>query len=192
MIENMYDVKDKVAIVTGSSRGIGKQCALAFAEGGAKLVLNYVNNQEAAEITAEEVSALGSEAIIIQADVKDFEACQTLGEQAIKKYGKVDFLVNNAGINIIKPLNEVSNKEYNRLMSVNLSAPFRIAQSLIPNMKKQNYGRIINISSISGQYGGPRTVHYAVSKAGLITLGHCLARFGAPYNITCNNIKHFR
>ena len=99
MIENLYDVKDKVAIVTGSSRGIGKQCALAFAEAGAKLVLNYVSNQEAAEITAEEVAAVGSEAIIVQADVKDFEACQTLGEEAIKLYGKVDFLVNNAGIN---------------------------------------------------------------------------------------------
>ncbi len=99
MIEDLYNVKDKVAVVTGSSRGIGKQCALAFAEAGAKLVLNYVSNKEAAEITAEEIADLGSEAIVVQADVKDFEACQALGEEAIKAYGQVDFLVNNAGIN---------------------------------------------------------------------------------------------
>ena len=73
-------------------------------------------------------------------------------------------------------------------MATNVRGPFSISQEVFPIMKKQNYGRIINISSVSGQYGGPRTVHYAVSKAGLIALGHCLARFGAPYNITVNNV----
>ena len=93
MIEMMYDVKDRVAVVTGSSRGIGKQCALAFAEAGAKMVLNYVSNKEAAEITAEEIEGLGGEAIVVQADVKDFESCLTLGEEAIAKFGKIDFSI---------------------------------------------------------------------------------------------------
>ena len=96
MLEMLYDVKDKVAVVTGSSRGIGKQCALAFAEAGAKLVLNYVSNKQAAEITAEEIEGLGAEAIVVQADVKDFEACLALGEEAISKFKSAVKISNDA------------------------------------------------------------------------------------------------
>ena len=148
MIENLYDVKDKVAIVTGSSRGIGKQCALAFAEAGAKLVLNYVSNQEAAEITAEEVAAVGSEAIIVQADVKDFEACQTLGEEAIKQYGKVDFLVNNAGINRDITFSRMSQEEWSEVINTNLGALFNMSKAVVPHMRDAGSGVIISISSI--------------------------------------------
>ena len=107
MIEMMYDVKDRVAVVTGSSRGIGKQCALAFAEAGAKMVLNYVSNKEAAEITAEEIEGLGGEAIVVQADVKDFESCLALGEEAISKFGKIDF-TSSFLIKPVSTMNELS------------------------------------------------------------------------------------
>ena len=149
----MYDVKDKVAIVTGSSRGIGKQCALAFAEAGAKLVLNYVSNQEAAEITAEEVAAVGSEAIIVQADVKDFEACQTLGEEAIKQYGKVDFLVNNAGINRDITFSRMSQEEWSEVINTNLGALFNMSKAVVPHMRDAGSGVFIYISYIIGETG---------------------------------------
>ena len=155
MIEDLYNVKDKVAVVTGSSRGIGKQCALAFAEAGAKLVLNYVSNKEAAEITAEEIADLGSEAIVVQADVKDFEACQTLGEEAIKAYGQVDFLVNNAGINRDITFSRMSQEEWKEVIDTNLNSVFRITKLVVKGMLKKKWGRIINISSISGSMGNP-------------------------------------
>jgi NAD(P)-dependent dehydrogenase (short-subunit alcohol dehydrogenase family) len=189
MIENMYDVKDKVAIVTGSSRGIGKQCALAFAEGGAKLVLNYVNNQEAAEITAEEVSALGSEAIIIQADVKDFEACQTLGEQAIKKYGKVDFLVNNAGINRDITFSRMSQEQWSEVVNTNLGALFNMCKAVVPHMRDAGSGVIISISSIIGETGNIGQSNYAATKSGMYGFTKSLARELAKDNIRVNTVS---
>ena len=189
MIENMYDVKDKVAIVTGSSRGIGKQCALAFAEGGAKLVLNYVNNQEAAEITAEEVSALGSEAIIVQADVKDFEACQTLGEQAIKKYGKVDFLVNNAGINRDITFSRMSQEQWSEVVNTNLGALFNMCKAVVPHMRDAGSGVIISISSIIGETGNIGQSNYAATKSGMYGFTKSLARELAKDNIRVNTVS---
>ncbi|HIC77114.1 MAG TPA: glucose 1-dehydrogenase [Candidatus Dadabacteria bacterium] len=185
----MYDVKDKVAIVTGSSRGIGKQCALAFAEGGAKLVLNYVNNQEAAEITAEEVSALGSEAIIVQADVKDFEACQTLGEQAIKKYGKVDFLVNNAGINRDITFSRMSQEQWSEVVNTNLGALFNMCKAVVPHMRDAGSGVIISISSIIGETGNIGQSNYAATKSGMYGFTKSLARELAKDNIRVNTVS---
>jgi 3-oxoacyl-[acyl-carrier protein] reductase len=106
----------------------------------------------------------------------------------MKKYGRLDILVNNAGINKPTDFDKITEKDWDLVLNTNLKGSFMLSQAIFPIMKKQRYGRIINISSTSGQYGGPRTVHYAVSKAGLIALGHCFARFGAPYNITNNNI----
>ena len=142
MIEDLYNVKDKVAVVTGSSRGIGKQCALAFAEAGAKLVLNYVSNKEAAEITAEEIADLGSEAIVVQADVKDFEACQTLGEEAIKAYGQVDFLVNNVGAIFMN--REETSEGLEKTFSLNHMSYFVLSKLF---SQQESPLRIINVSS---------------------------------------------
>ena len=161
MIENLYDVKDKVAVVTGSSRGIGKQCALAFAEAGAKLVLNYVSNQEAAEITAEEIAGLGSEAIIVQADVKDFDACQALGEEAINKYGQIDFLVNNAGINRDITFSRMSQEEWQEVINTNLGALFNMSKAVVPHMRDAGSGVVVNISSIIGETGNIGQSNYA-------------------------------
>ena len=189
MIENLYDVKDKVAIVTGSSRGIGKQCALAFAEAGAKLVLNYVSNQEAAEITAEEVAAVGSEAIIVQADVKDFEACQTLGEEAIKQYGKVDFLVNNAGINRDITFSRMSQEEWSEVINTNLGALFNMSKAVVPHMRDAGSGVIISISSIIGETGNIGQSNYAATKSGMYGFTKSLARELAKDNIRVNTVS---
>ena len=150
MIEDLYNVKDKVAVVTGSSRGIGKQCALAFAEAGAKLVLNYVSNKEAAEITAEEIADLGSEAIVVQADVKDFEACQTLGEEAIKAYGQVDFLVNNAGYGFTEDFDSYDLEKLDGFLNVLLNSLVKLTRLFIKDMKERNSGKILQVSSIAG------------------------------------------
>ena len=189
MIENLYDVKDKVAIVTGSSRGIGKQCALAFAEAGAKLVLNYVSNQEAAEITAEEVTALGSEAIIVQADVKDFEACQALGEEAIKKYGKIDFLVNNAGINRDITFSRMSQEEWSEVVNTNLGALFNMSKAVVPHMRDAGSGVIVSISSIIGETGNIGQSNYAATKSGMYGFTKSLARELAKDNIRVNTVS---
>ena len=126
--------------------------------------------------------------MIIQLDISNRQNIRNAIQNILKKHERIDILVNNAGINKPTDFEDVTDKDWDEILNTNLKGSFMISQEIFSIMKKQNYGRIINISSISGQYGGPRTVHYAVSKAGLITLGHCLARFGAPYNITCNNI----
>ena len=189
MIEDLYNVKDKVAVVTGSSRGIGKQCALAFAEAGAKLVLNYVSKKEAAEITAEEIADLGSEAIVVQADVKDFEACQTLGEEAIKAYGQVDFLVNNAGINRDITFSRMSQDEWKEVIDTNLGALFNMSKAVVPHMRDAGSGVIVSISSIIGETGNIGQSNYAATKSGMYGFTRSLARELAKDNIRVNAVS---
>ena len=189
MIEDLYNVKDKVAVVTGSSRGIGKQCALAFAEAGAKLVLNYVSNKQAAEITAEEIVDLGSEAIVVQADVKDFEACQTLGEEAIKAYGQVDFLVNNAGIYRDITFSRMSQEEWKDVIDTNLGALFNMSKAVVPHMRDAGSGVIVSISSIIGETGNIGQSNYAATKSGMYGFTRSLARELAKDNIRVNAVS---
>lgn len=177
-------LEGKVALITGSSRGIGKAIAEAFANEGASVVVTYKENLKLAKKTTLNFNDF----LIVQLDVSKRDSIKKAIGKIIKKYDRIDILVNNAGINKPADFEDVSDKDWDMIMATNVRGPFSISQEVFPIMKKQNYGRIINISSVSGQYGGPRTVHYAVSKAGLIALGHCLARFGAPYNITVNNV----
>ena len=177
-------LEGKVALITGSSRGIGKAIAEAFANEGASIVVTYKENLKLAKKTTVNFNDF----LIVQLDVSKRDSIKKAIGKIIKKYDRIDILVNNAGINKPADFEDVSDKDWDIIMATNVRGPFSISQEVFPIMKKQNYGRIINISSVSGQYGGPRTVHYAVSKAGLIALGHCLARFGAPYNITVNNV----
>ena len=174
----------KIALITGSSRGIGNAIARELSSEGASVILTYKNNESMANDLQKELK----NSMVQKLDISSRQNIQDALKQILLKHNQIDILINNAGINKPTDFEDVTDEDWDAIMNTNLKGTFMISQEIFSIMKKQNYGRIVNISSSSGQYGGPRTVHYAVSKAGLISLGHCLARFGAPYNITCNNI----
>lgn len=181
-------LKDKVSIITGASRGIGKEIAIQFAKEGSSVVLNFKENKNAATEVEKEIQSLGHSVFIYQADVTDRSQIRAMFEFAANKFGRIDVLVNNAGINKRGFFDEVNDDDWDNIMNVNLKGPFICSQEVFPYMKSQNFGRIINISSVAGQYHGPKTVHYAVSKAGLNSLTKVIARYGAPYNILVNAV----
>lgn len=180
----MLRLTKKIVLITGASRGIGKTIAEECAKNGAIVIITYNKNRKLAENVSKKIE----NSLILKLDVSSKKNIQQVTKKIVKKFNRIDILVNNAGINNPNDFEAISEKEWNKILDVNLKGPFLVSQEIFPIMKKQKFGRIINISSVSGQYGGPRTIHYAVSKAGLISLGHCLARYGAPHNITVNNI----
>ena len=182
-----FSLKDKVALVTGGSRGIGREIALALARNGAKIVLTYQREKEKADGVVDEIMSI-TNAIAVQMSVTSKESVHTAVELAEKTFGGIDILVNNAGINKPVDFDKTSQEDWDEVMAVNLKGPFLCSQEAIPALKRRNGGSIINVGSVSGQYGGPRTAHYAASKAGLISLGQVIARFGAPFNIRCNTV----
>jgi 3-oxoacyl-[acyl-carrier protein] reductase len=177
-----------VAVVTGSSRGLGKAIAIGFAGEGADLVINYLKNKDGAEETAEAAAKLGRKSLIVQADVSKREDVKYLFEESIRTFGKIDILVNNAGINKRCRFEETTDDDWDQIMALNLKGPFICCQEVFPYMIDNKGGRIINMSSVASQYHGPKTVHYAVSKAGLNSLTKVLARYGADHNILVNAV----
>jgi len=178
----------KVAVVTGSSRGIGREIALEFAREGADLVINYLSHAEAAQEVAAQVTALGRRVLSVQADVSQRSEVHEMFQLAAQALGRIDILVNNAGVNKRGWFEEATDEDWDWVMEVNLKGPFICCQEVFPFMKAQGGGRIINISSVAGQYHGPKTVHYAVSKAGLNSLTKVVARYGAEHNILVNAV----
>lgn len=178
----------KVAIVTGSSRGIGRAIALKLASLGAKVVVNYNKGAQAAQEVVEEIKAQGGEAIAIQADVSKFEEAQRLVEETLKTFGRVDILVNNAGINRDNLLAMMKESDWDEVIDTNLKSAFNCCKAVLRPMLKQRYGRIINISSIAGIRGNPGQVNYCASKAGLIGFTRALAKELGPRNITVNAV----
>jgi len=181
-------LKNKVSVITGSSRGIGRAIAIRFAEQGSDVVINYHTNEAAAREVEAEVIALGRRALVVKADVTDREGIKCLFKITKETFGRIDILVNNAGINKRGWFEEVTDEDWDMIMDVNLKGPFICCQEVFAYMKEQKQGRIINISSVAGQYHGPKTVHYAVSKAALNSLTKVIARYGAPYNILVNAV----
>ena len=181
-------LKDKVAVITGASRGIGRAIALQFAQEGSPVVINYRQQRQAAEAVAAEVWTLGGQALVFGADVVDRAAVCALFAAAEQRFGGVDILVNNAGIGQPKPFPEITDEDWDRLLAVNLKGPFVCCQEIMPYFQKRGGGRIINMASAAGQYHGPHVVHYAVSKAELISLTKAVARHGAPYNVLVNAV----
>ena len=177
-----------VALVTGSSRGLGRAIAIGFAEEGADIIVNYLQNQEGAEQTAKAIRQHGCRAHLIRADAANRAEVHRMFEEAERVFGRIDVLVNNAGVNKRGCFMEISDEEWDMIMAVNLRGPFICCQEVFQLMIKNGGGRIINISSVAGQYHGPMTVHYAVSKAGLNSLTKVLARYGAPHNILINAV----
>lgn len=175
-------------LITGSSRGLGKAIATGFAAMGANIIVNYIRNKAAAVSSAQAMRKLGAKTHVINADASNRNQVHQMIQASIKIFGKIDILINNAGINRRCYFDETTDKDWDKIMKINLKGPFICCQEVFPHMIKNGGGRIINMSSVAGQYHGPKTVHYAVSKAGLISLTRVLARYGAPHNILVNAV----
>ena len=181
-------LEGQVAVVTGASRGIGKACALELARHGAKVVVNYISNVDAAEATRDEIRAFGGEVILVKADVADAEQAEAVIETAIEVLGQVDILVNNAGINRDHTIHRMSVEEWDEVIATDLSGMFYCTKAAVPGMRERNYGRIINMSSVVGQMGNIGQANYAAAKAGMIAFTKTAARELARNNITVNAV----
>lgn len=184
----MKTLDNKVAIVTGGSRGIGKSIALELARNGAKVVINYNSNADAANQVVDEIMALGGAAFASQADVSDHAQAKVLVEETISRFGKIDILVNNAGITRDRSFLKLTEENWRKVIDVNLNSAFNTISAALPKMVEQKFGRIINISSVIGQSGNIGQTNYAASKAGLIGFTKSLALETANKGITVNAI----
>jgi len=179
----------KVALVTGGSRGIGKAIAIALAKEGVNVALTYNTNREKACSIVKEIESKGNKAICIQLDQKSRDNIRKMIEEVHKKFGKINTLVNNAAIAQEKPFESITDDDWNNMFAVNLYGPFVLCQEIVPEMVEKRWGRIINICSIGGQWGGFNQVHYAAAKAGLINLTKSLARIYSKNGIATNAIS---
>jgi len=184
----MNDLTGRVALVTGGSRGIGESIAIALAAAGASVALSWKSQQAAADEVVKQIQAAGGMALALRLEVLDRTSVRTAIEQVEQEFGGLDVLVNNAGINKPTDFDQISDEDWDQIVGVNLKGPFICCQEALPALRRRGGGSIINIGSVSGQYGGPRTAHYAASKAGLISLGQVVARFGAADNVRCNTL----
>ena len=182
------DLRDKVALVTGASRGIGRQIAIQLAGHGAKVIVNYCGSKEAAKEVVDTIVNTGGTAEAIRCDVSDFSATKEMIQQIMDKYEKVDILVNNAGISRDSLLIKMSEDDFDIVVSTNLKGAFNTIRHLYRNFVKQRSGKIINISSVSGVMGNAGQANYSASKAGIIGLTKSLARELASRNICVNAI----
>jgi len=179
---------DRVAIVTGSSRGIGKAIALALAREEAHVVVNYSTNVQAAEKVAEEIRALGREALVIRADVSKRADVDQMVERVVDKFGRIDVLVNNAGVCTVRPAEVMSEEDWDRDIDIDLKGVFLCSQAVGRVMMKQNGGNIINIASMVAEIALPGHAAYCAAKAGVISLTKVLAIEWAKHNIRVNAI----
>jgi len=183
-----FSLAGKCAVVTGGSRGIGRAIALGLAEAGADILLTYREKSGEADAVVKIIEAKGQRAKAVQMDVTN-RATVEAAVQAADAFGAISILVNNAGINKPTDFDQISDADWDNILATNLKGPFMAAQAFLPLLKKAGGGAMVHIGSVSGQYGGPRTAHYAASKAGLISLAQVIARFGAAHNIRSNVVS---
>lgn len=179
---------NKVAIVTGGSRGIGRSVAIALAKSGAKVVVNYAGNAAAAQEVVELISSQGGQAIAVQADVALTESVETLVKATLDKFGRIDILVNNAGITRDTLLMRMKEEDWDAVMNTNLKGVFNCTKAVSRIMMKQKSGRIINMTSVVGIMGNAGQANYAAAKAGVIGFTKSMAKELASRNITVNAI----
>jgi 3-oxoacyl-[acyl-carrier protein] reductase len=184
----MFDLSSQTALITGSSRGIGRAIAIALAQQGADVALHYNSNETAAREVQSEIEALGCRVAIFQADARDGEALKTMWNQAQSTLGHINILVNNAGMLKNSFLAMTSDASWDEVMDVNLKAAFQLSRLAAKAMSRQKSGRIINISSQAGQMGDVLRAPYSAAKAGLIGLTKSTARELAASGVTCNAI----
>ena len=184
----MLDLTDRVAVVTGSSRGIGRAIALKLASLGSKVVVNYSGSEDAANEVVQQIAAEGGEAIAVQADIRNAEQAKRLINTGLDKYGQLDILVNNAGITRDALLMRMKEDDWDIVMETNLKGTFNCTKVAQRPMIRQRYGRIINITSVSGVAGQVGQANYSASKAGIIGFTKALARELGARNITVNAV----
>lgn len=178
--------EDRVALVTGASRGIGRAIAFGLAGQGARVVVNYNARADAAQEVADSIRSAGGEAEIVQADVSRPEDAARLVSSTLEAFGRIDVLVNNAGITRDGLLMRMSDEDWSTVISTNLTSAFMMTRAALRPMVRQRYGRIVNITSLSGIMGNAGQANYSASKAGLIGLTRSTAREVAERNVTCN------
>lgn len=178
----------RVALVTGASRGIGREIALMLGRQGFRVALTYNARADLASEVVDGLRANGSDALAIRMAVEDRTSVRSALAQVLEHSGSVDILVNNAAIAQEKPFETITDDDWDRMLAVNLRGPFICAQECLPAMIDQGWGRIINITSIGGQWGGLNQVHYAASKGGLINLTRSLAKLYSVKGITTNAV----
>lgn len=181
-------LKGKVALVTGASRGIGKAIALKLAEHGADVVINYVNNENAAKQVQDMVIAMGQKAYIYQADIANRNELEDMVNFTVKEFGKIDILINNAGIVRYGTITSMSEKDWNDVVNTNLTGLFNLCQLVTPHMIEQNYGKIVNISSLSAIMNLPASYGYTATKAGVAAFTRVLSTELIEKNINVNAI----
>lgn len=177
---------NQVAVVTGGSRGIGRAAALELAAQGARVLVNYQHSAAAAAEVARLITEAGGEAAVFAADVSDEQAASRLIDAALERWGRLDVLVNNAGITDDAPLLRLRPEQWHRVIETDLTSVFLCCRAALPAMRRQGYGRIVNVGSLAGLAGNVGQTNYAAAKAGLIGFTRALAREAAGEGITAN------
>jgi 3-oxoacyl-[acyl-carrier protein] reductase len=184
----LADLKGKVALVTGASRGIGRAAALALAEAGVDVAVNYRIQEKQALDVCEHIRGLDRRTVAVGADVSRAVEVNRMVEAVEWELGPVDILVNNAGMLWQKPLEEITEEDFDAMIAANLKSAFLVTQRVLPAMRERKWGRIVNLSSVAAQTGGVTGPHYAASKAGLHGLTHSYARHLVKEGITVNTV----
>ena len=181
-------LKNKAAIVTGGSRGIGKAIVYEFAKQGCDVAFNFLRSEKEALEIKKEIQGMGRRALIFKQDVKDYGAIKVMVEGVQNEFGRLDIIVNNAGVLRDKALMLMEEQDWEDVITTNLTGAFNLIRASIVNFMKQKSGNVINITSVAGLKGMPRQVNYSASKAGLVGLTKALAKEVGPYNIRVNAI----
>jgi 3-oxoacyl-[acyl-carrier protein] reductase len=185
----MARLKDKVALVTGSSRGVGRSVALAYGKEGAKVVVNYSSSSKAADEAVKAIQDMGSDAIAVKADVAKKAEAEALVNSAIERFGRLDVLVNNAGFTRPALLLKMTEEQWDEVLDIHLKGAFLCSQFAGRQMKEQGRGIIINVTSVAGIVGTVGQVNYSAAKGGVISMTKSTARELARYNITANVVS---
>lgn len=182
-------LEGKTVLITGASRGIGREIAELVSELGCKVVISYAQNEQQAKEVRDQIAGRGKDVLLVKADLSVYSEAKRLTEDAIKTFGNIDILINNAGITDPRPFLELSEEDWNRVMDVNLKSMFNCCKHVVPYMIEQGGGKIINMSSAVGKSGSIGAgVHYCAAKAGVIGFTKALANQLAPSGITVNAI----
>jgi len=189
MIAGMKELEGRTALVTGAGRGIGRACALALAEAGARVAVHYRTSEAGARETVEAICRGGGEAAAVCADLRSAAEVRRLVDSVHEQLGPVDILVNNAGITRPQPLAEITERDWDELITSNLKSAFLVTQAVLEPMRSRRWGRIIMISSVAAHLGGIVGPHYAASKAGMIGMAHFYARALVKDGITVNTVS---